>query len=170
MILECKSCQKKFLVPDSAITNDGRLVQCSSCGNKWTQFPINKKIENKQKIDTKKNIEKKVSNKITKKRKINKRTGPSIYSKEYLEKKHGISLNESKPKKIKNKTHNMPSVSYFGFYSYIIFNLIIIVFLFGVLNLTKEMLVSSFPFLEIYIEYLYENLNNFSVLFKDAIF
>ena len=64
----------------------------------------------------------------------------------------------------------MPSVSYFGFYSYIIFNLIIIVFLFGVLNLTKEMLVSSFPFLEIYIEYLYENLNNFSVLFKDAIF
>ena len=43
MILECKSCQKKFLVPDNAITNVGRLVQCSSCGNKWTQFPIEKK-------------------------------------------------------------------------------------------------------------------------------
>ena len=43
MILECKSCQKKFIVPDNAITNAGRLVQCSSCGNKWTQFPITKK-------------------------------------------------------------------------------------------------------------------------------
>ena len=43
MILECKSCQKKFIVPDNAITNTGRLVQCSSCGNKWTQFPVTKK-------------------------------------------------------------------------------------------------------------------------------
>ena len=43
MILECKSCQKKFIVPDNAITNAGRLVQCSSCGNKWTQFPVAKK-------------------------------------------------------------------------------------------------------------------------------
>ena len=43
MILECKSCQKKFIVPDSAITNTGRLVQCSSCGNKWTQYPIKQK-------------------------------------------------------------------------------------------------------------------------------
>ena len=42
MILECKSCSKKFLVPDSAITSNGRLVQCSSCGNKWTQFPVKK--------------------------------------------------------------------------------------------------------------------------------
>ena len=40
MILECKSCQKKFIVPDNAITNAGRLVQCSSCGNKWTQYPV----------------------------------------------------------------------------------------------------------------------------------
>ena len=42
MILECKSCNKKFLVPDNAITSSGRLVQCSSCGNKWTQYPIKK--------------------------------------------------------------------------------------------------------------------------------
>ena len=50
MILECKSCSKKFLVPDSAITSNGRLVQCSSCGNKWTQFPAKKenKVKKKQ--------------------------------------------------------------------------------------------------------------------------
>ena len=41
---------KKIYCSDNAITNAGRLVQCSSCGNKWTQFPIRKKI-----IDAKEN-------------------------------------------------------------------------------------------------------------------
>ena len=93
MILECKSCQKKFLVPDNAIPSSGRLVQCSSCGNKWTQYP-EKKIVKPKKIDlkTKKISDKKIINTIkdkviAKKKKINKKTGPSIYSKEYLEKK-----------------------------------------------------------------------------------
>ena len=40
MILSCNSCGKKFVVPDSAITQAGRLVQCSACGNKWKQFPV----------------------------------------------------------------------------------------------------------------------------------
>ena len=42
MILSCNSCGKKFVVPDSAITASGRMVQCGSCGNKWKQFPDNK--------------------------------------------------------------------------------------------------------------------------------
>ena len=45
MILSCNSCEKKFVVPDNAITASGRLVQCSSCGNKWKQFPIKVKEE-----------------------------------------------------------------------------------------------------------------------------
>ena len=40
MILSCNSCEKKFVVPDKAITTTGRIVQCGSCGNKWKQFPI----------------------------------------------------------------------------------------------------------------------------------
>ena len=42
MILTCNSCGKKFVVPDSAITASGRMVQCGSCGNKWKQFPEGK--------------------------------------------------------------------------------------------------------------------------------
>ena len=52
MILECKSCQKKFIVPDNAIPSTGRLVQCSSCGNKWTEFPVSKKVIAKTKTVT----------------------------------------------------------------------------------------------------------------------
>ena len=51
MIIICKSCNKNFNVPQNAIPKEGRLVQCSSCGNKWVQFP-----EVSKKVDTKKSI------------------------------------------------------------------------------------------------------------------
>ena len=50
MILSCNSCGKKFVVPDKAITENGRLVQCGSCGNKWKQFPIKNEIKQNQSV------------------------------------------------------------------------------------------------------------------------
>ena len=102
---------KKFIVPDNAITNAGRLVQCSSCGNKWTQYPIiqnivqeevnyqTKKENNKKpkRVAPKVNEVKIFSNQVSKKRKVKKKTGPSIYSKENLEKNNGIKID------VKNK-------------------------------------------------------------------
>ena len=58
MILNCNACEKKFVVPDAAITAAGRIVQCGSCGNKWKQFPTTKetnKITSESKINAKKN-------------------------------------------------------------------------------------------------------------------
>ena len=69
MIIICKSCNKNFNVPQNAIPKEGRLVQCSSCGNKWVQFP-----EVSKKVDTKKSI-KPVS---LKKTPTIKRSGPTI--------------------------------------------------------------------------------------------
>ena len=54
MILKCNSCEKKFVVPDQAITAAGRVVQCGSCGNKWKQYPV--KSDLSQKIIAKKEI------------------------------------------------------------------------------------------------------------------
>ena len=170
MILECKSCQKKFIVPDSAITSNGRLVQCSSCGNKWTQFPIKKKTVTKPKITSTKVQNKKIVSSIQKKKKqLKKKIGPSIYSKEYLEKKHGIKIDGNNPKNKKSTAVTKATKSYFGFYSYLILFIVFMLFLLGVLNLTKEVLIFNFPFTEIYIEYLFENINNFIILFKDAL-
>ena len=170
MILECKSCQKKFIVPDSAITSNGRLVQCSSCGNKWTQFPIKKKSVTKPKItSTEVQNEKIVSSIQKKKKQLKKKIGPSIYSKEYLEKKHGIKIDGNNPKNKKSTAVTKATKSYFGFYSYLILFIVFMLFLLGVLNLTKEVLIFNFPFTEIYIEYLFENINNFIILFKDAL-
>ena len=105
MILDCQCGEKKFVVPDNAIPAAGRLVQCSFCGNKWTQYPVTKKTTNfqnkkevlkkPQKIQPKVREVKIFSEPKKKKKIIKKRSGPSIYSKEYLEKKHGINIDRN---------------------------------------------------------------------------
>ena len=138
MILECKSCQKKFVVPDNAIPSSGRLVQCSSCGNKWTQYPEKKETVVQSKISTsKKTIEKKIGALPKKKKSPKKRVGPTIYSKEYLEQKHGLKIGReaSSIKKKGLKTYNNES-SYFGFYSYLLIFLKTVYKMFGIINLT----------------------------------
>ena len=97
MILTCNSCGKKFVVPDSAITASGRMVQCGSCGNKWRQFPVGE-VKKSQSIPS---IKKVISKPQTSQQKIQKlkkvkKIAPrkpreiNLYSPEYLAKKHGI--------------------------------------------------------------------------------
>ena len=182
MILDCQCGEKKFVVPDNAIPAAGRLVQCSFCGNKWTQFPITKKvnkepinfssknevIEKPAKVPPKLKKENFFSMSVKRKKIVKKRSGPSIYSKEYLEKKHGISIDESNKNTSINKSNKKVTQSYFGFYSYLIVFLFTVISVVGILNLTKEIIILNFPFTEVYIEYLFENLNNFGILFRDT--
>ena len=110
MILTCNSCGKKFVVPDSAITASGRMVQCGSCGNKWKQFP-EEKIKKNQSISRPKKVDSRpqpIQQKVQKQKKIKKLTTKkpreiSLYSPEYLAKKHGIKLNEDVTKNIEEK-------------------------------------------------------------------
>ena len=172
MIIQCKSCDKKFMVPDNAISKNGRLVQCSSCGNKWTQFPIEEK--NKQIIKT--NVEKiseKISKKTVKKIKKNKPTrssGPTIYTEEYLKKKHGIKLSDAlEETKAKFNKKGNKKYTGFGFYNSLIVIIAILVFVFGTLHVTKDLIITNYPFTEIYIIYLYETLSNIQIIVKDFI-
>ena len=167
MIIRCKSCEKQFVVPDSAITSKGRLVQCSSCGNQWTQYPI--KTEKAEKKPATVNIKKIKKNSPKKKKSID------TYSEEYLQKKHGIkiidpsSANE-KVKKAKSKSKKLKKTNIgFGFYYSLITFLVFLLAAFGVLNLTKEIIIYNFPFLENYINHLYETLNNLSLIISDVI-
>ena len=167
MIINCDSCQKKFVVPDSAIGQSGRLVQCSSCGNKWTQFPIQmkpKKEEIKgQKID---NVVKSVDNKKKKKKK---KKNPEPYTEDYLKNKHGIKIiDPSTASTISNKS-NLKKRTSFGFYNTVLTLIVLFTGIFGILVLTEEMIVEKYPFFEIYIDYLFETINNFKLIFEDLI-
>ena len=152
MLVNCNSCQKKFIVPDSAITEAGRLLQCGSCGNKWTQYPIKEKAV--------KTIEQKISNKIkqpdnansTKTSSKNKKRKINLYSEKYLEKKYGLTIKDSPERQDKKKE----SKSSFSFFNYLIIIIILIMAFFGVINLSKDIIVTNYPGAIPYIDYLYK--------------
>ena len=97
MILSCNSCGKKFVVPDNAIGPSGRLVQCSSCGNKWKQFPLSVKEKT---VTSSKSVNKKQPSKpkSSKRKTVKKIREINLYSPEYLAKKHGIKIKDTKTK------------------------------------------------------------------------
>ena len=168
MILSCNSCKKKFVVPDSAITANGRLVQCSSCGNKWKQFPTIITPKASEKVSIVKPSNKiKASNIKPKKKKIKKRAGPNLYSPEYLVKKHGIRINDTATKS-GNKLDN--SKIRFGFYNYLTVLSIIIIFIFRILYFTQDIIIRHFPIAENYLNYLFETINNIKVIILNFIF
>ena len=171
MILTCASCAKKFVVPDSAITASGRMVQCGSCGNKWKQFP-EKVIKKTQSVSvTKKTISKPLKikqntqkPKKAKKSSIRKTREINLYSPEYLAKKHGIRLDNEKIK----KTSSSEKVS-FGFYNSLLFILVTIIILSRGLYFFQDFVVQKLPFTEFYIDYFFESIRNMFEIWKNLI-
>ena len=170
MILTCNSCNKKFVVPDSAITASGRTVQCGSCGNKWKQFPEqqSKKIQSvssAQKIVTKPQKFLKEKQKPKKNKKIisRKRREINLYSPEYLAKKHGIKLDEIQDKPIKKiKTSS-------GFYSSLIIFLVFLIIFSRSLYFFQDFIIQKLPFTELYLEYFFESIKNLFEIWKNII-
>ena len=56
MIIQCEGCSRKFLVKDTDIPKEGRMVQCSNCSQQWFQAPV--KIQSSITPDTDKIISK----------------------------------------------------------------------------------------------------------------
>ena len=158
MLVNCNSCQKKFVVPDSAITEKGRLLQCGSCGNKWTQYPISQE----EQITIKKPINTSNTEKIIKKSSSTKKTSKSrkrqvdLYSEEYLKKKHGLVIQDAISVESSNSKQKLKTG--IGFYGNVIILIIFLISIFGVLDLNKYFVINKFPFMETYINYIYDSL------------
>ena len=167
MILSCNSCEKKFVVPDQAITDAGRTVQCGSCGNKWKQYPIEKtinKITSDKKINNNKTASTPIAPKI-KKKKVKKTREINLYSPEYLAKKHGISLNNINTN---NRPNSNEKVS-FGFYNSLILFIFIFITLSKILHFFKDFIVLKLPFVEFYLDYFFESIKNIFEICKNLI-
>ena len=157
MLVNCNSCQKKFTVPDSAITEAGRLLQCGSCGNKWTQYPI--KQESSKVVKPKKELMKTITSKLSQAPKVNKikttikkkKREINLYSEEYLKKKYGLKIGGDQ-----NNKENKKIISNSYFFNYFVVTTIFIISTFGVLNLIKDNMIEIYPSTESYINSLYE--------------
>ena len=174
MILTCNSCGKKFVVPDSAITASGRMVQCGSCGNKWKQFPLGE-VEKTQSIARPKKVVSRsqtVQQKIQKPKKIKKTSTKktreiSLYSPEYLAKKHGIKIGDVKPEKISNQ--NKKDKVSFGFYNSLILFIFLIISISRILYFAQDFIVTIFPISEFYLNYFFESIRNIFEIWKNLI-
>ena len=174
MILTCNSCNKKFVVPDSAITASGRMVQCGSCGNKWKQFPMGE-VKKTQSIARPKQVVSRprpVQQKIQKPKKV-KKTAPkktreiSLYSPEYLAKKHGINIKDTQTvKEISNKEKSKVS---FGFYRSLLVLIVLLIFISRSLYFAQTFIVEVFPGLEFYLNYFFESMRNIFEIWKSLI-
>ena len=174
MILTCNSCGKKFVVPDSAISASGRMVQCGSCGNKWKQFPVGEVKKTQSVPRTKKVVSKPQLDKqqIQKPKKV-KRTTPkkpreiSLYSPEYLEKKHGIKINETQAvKKIDKKEKDKVS---FGFYNSVIVFIFFVISLSRILYFSQGLIISNIPASEYYLNNFFESIRNIFEIWKNLV-
>ena len=165
MILSCSSCEKKFVVPDKAITSAGRIVQCGSCGNKWKQFPVNIEIKKPQTAKKPKNIKISPETKIPKpkKKKTNKKREIDLYSPEYLAKKHGIKLKDEITNLDKSKTYSL------GFYPSVIILLIIIIAFSRSLYFFQDFIIEKLPITEFYLEYFFESIRNLFEIWKNLV-
>jgi len=50
MIIQCKSCSRKFIVRDVDIPKDGRMVRCGYCSTTWLQKPLLEKTKKAKEI------------------------------------------------------------------------------------------------------------------------
>ena len=170
MILSCNSCEKKFVVPDNAITAAGRLVQCSSCGNKWNQFPVKNKQENivsDLKINNKKIPSAIKKEKITKfkKKSAKKIRQINLYSPEYLAKKHGIKINDVKSDFDKTTANKV----FFGFYNSLLVFIVISIFFSRSIYFFQDLIVKKIPITEFYLNYFFESIKNIFEIIKSLI-
>ena len=165
MLINCNSCQKKFIVPDSAIKESGRLLQCGSCGDKWTQYPIKENLEVKAEKKISSGIKKNTSSNKIKKSAKKKKREINLYSEEYLKKKYGLTIKDSLGSQDKKKNRRTG----FGFYSYIVVISIFTIGFFGVLNLAKDIITARYPVTEFYINYLYEVIGIIKIIIFELI-
>ena len=190
MIIQCKSCQKKFLVSENAIPKEGMEVQCGVCSNTWFQKPeIKKKAKPKFKSEkiTQEKIETASQEKIEtasdgKKYKfLGKqwalvlpsgkagRLAKNEISKE-LDEKIGRSIDPSIESMSIATSEKDEKNQGIGFLTSIFIILIGVIFTIGVLETFKNELLVYWPELEFYLEYVYETLRNIRTISRDLFY
>ena len=147
MIIACIKCKKQFEIESNLIPEEGRLLQCSACDNKWF---YKKNLENEPLISLKKEeIKKEIKKKTTK------------------IKKSKIRINNefdyTKPRDNK-KTNKVKKISILNTILVFIISIIALVL---IAETFKNPISAFIPNIEIILENLYETLKDLSLFIRD---
>ena len=169
MIITCNNCYTKFEISSNLISDNGRLLQCSSCNHKWffKKETVNKSVE-ALKIDREqpKNSESDTLNKTT----LLDSQIKQGFTNNNITKDGNISEN-NKEKEINevsaNKPHNVKK-------NYNIFRIIIVfiisfIALIIVLDTFQVPISKIVPNIEFILYHLYETVNDIRLFLKDLI-
>ena len=181
MIIQCKSCEKKFLVPENAIPKEGMEVQCGVCSNTWFQKPEIKK-KAKPKFKSEKIMQEKIETASDGKKYkfLGKqwalvlpsgkagRLAKNEISKE-LDEKIGRSIDPSMESMSINASGDEKDQG-IGFLASIFIILIGAISTIGILETFKSELIVYWPELEFYLEYVYETLQNIRIILRDLFY
>ena len=163
MIIECINCNKKFQVNSELIPQEGRSIQCGSCGHVW--FFINNNQQNQDISKSDIEIEMPLSDqKIANNEKVLKK---NIDIKDYTEPKSQKSTKKKEYDLIKYQKRKKFSFS--KFLSYIIVFIITFIALLIIIDTFKNFFYESFPNLEILLYNLFETLTDIKLFIRDLI-
>ena len=156
MIIDCPNCDKKFEIDKNLIPPEGRLLQCSSCNNKWF-------------FKTENNIEKPVlKEKIVSAPIIKDIKNLSEELDKHLPgKKHDDleAANKSK-KEFREKIYKKKDTNYFKILVVIIISFVAIIL---VLDTFKAQISIIIPNIEIILDNLYQSINDIKLFILDLL-
>ena len=153
MFIECPNCTKKFEVDQNLIPEEGRLVQCGSCGHTWL---FKKAI--RPTIDVKPTIKKE---KITEKNiPLKKSIKDNVESKNLLSNKKKYEIVK------KDENNEYQSINYFKLFIVIFISFVALITL---LDTFKIYISNVFPQINDILDNLYESLVDMSLFFKDLL-
>ena len=163
MEITCPNCLKTFIVDESLIPKEGRLVRCSNCENEWFYKSIDKNTENnpiKNKIIAQKDLKAKnfkindndnISDEVDADTDTNNENNTEDYSSDYMSSKD-----------IEKKSPIL-------YLKYTIVFIISFVSLIIILDTFKKPLSITLPNLEIILQNFYETLKDVFLFLKDLI-
>ena len=153
MFIECPNCNKKFEVDQNLIPEQGRLVQCGSCGHTWLyknsiQPTIDAKPLFKKEIITEDKTYLKKSEQVT------------VESKNLLSNKKKYEIVK------KDENNEYHGVNYFKLFIVIFISFVAFIIL---LDTFKVYISNIFPQINDILNNLYESLVDLSLFFKDLL-
>ena len=144
MIIVCPSCQKKFEIDQNLIPEEGRLLQCGFCNEKWFFNKNEKEVSD---------IELKIKN--------DKDTSLNNNDLSLQETENNFDDNTDNIIKVKN------NFSFSIFLSYILVSIISFIALIILIDTFKSPLYRIFPNLELILFNLFETLKDIKLFIKD---